>query len=245
MVNEEFARKVFGSADRAIGRSYKMKDGTRIQVVGIAEDGKYNSLTEDPVAGDVSSRSFNRPPPRPCWWCARGPVWTMADSRRRSHEGRFAATGYGVAGFHRNAGQDHWISSLVWSAHGNHLARCAGRDGRDAFHYRHLWHGGVFGKQAAQGTGNPCGARRATQGSAAGCAGAGVQVAWRLVRRQDCFWDFLATRVLAFIVYEATPRDPLVLAGVVLAMALLGLVATWIPAQRALSVNPLVLLRED
>ena len=55
----------------------------------------------------------------------------------------------------------------------------------------------------------------------------------------------LATKVLAFIVYQATPRDPLVLAGVVLAMALLGLVATWIPAQRALSVDPVVLLREE
>ena len=55
----------------------------------------------------------------------------------------------------------------------------------------------------------------------------------------------LATRVLAFIVYQATPRDPFVLAGVVMAMSLLGLLATWIPAQRALSVNPLILLRED
>jgi ABC-type antimicrobial peptide transport system permease subunit len=55
----------------------------------------------------------------------------------------------------------------------------------------------------------------------------------------------LATKVLVFIVYQATPRDPLVLAGVVLAMLLLGLVATWIPAQRALSVNPLILLREE
>jgi ABC-type antimicrobial peptide transport system permease subunit len=55
----------------------------------------------------------------------------------------------------------------------------------------------------------------------------------------------LASRVLAFIVYQATPRDPLVLGGVVAAMALLGLVATWIPAQRALSVNPLILLREE
>jgi ABC-type antimicrobial peptide transport system permease subunit len=55
----------------------------------------------------------------------------------------------------------------------------------------------------------------------------------------------LATRVLAFIVYQATPRDPLVLGGVVLAMALLGLLATWIPAQRALSVDPLMLLREE
>jgi len=51
--------------------------------------------------------------------------------------------------------------------------------------------------------------------------------------------------VLAFIVFEATPRDPLVLAGVVVAMALLGLIATWIPARRALSIDPMVLLREE
>jgi ABC-type antimicrobial peptide transport system permease subunit len=55
----------------------------------------------------------------------------------------------------------------------------------------------------------------------------------------------LASRVLASIVYQATPRDPLVLAGVVLAMALLGLLATWIPARRALSVDPSVLMREE
>jgi ABC-type antimicrobial peptide transport system permease subunit len=55
----------------------------------------------------------------------------------------------------------------------------------------------------------------------------------------------LASRVLAFIVYQATPRDPLVLAGVVLAMLLLGLLATWIPAQRALSIDPMMLMREQ
>jgi len=40
-------------------------------------------------------------------------------------------------------------------------------------------------------------------------------------------------------------RDPMVLAGVVLAMALMGLLATWIPARRALSVDPMILLREE
>jgi ABC-type antimicrobial peptide transport system permease subunit len=59
------------------------------------------------------------------------------------------------------------------------------------------------------------------------------------------FLGILASRVLANIVYEATSRDPVVLASVVLAMALLGLVATWIPARRALSVNPMILLREE
>jgi hypothetical protein len=54
-----------------------------------------------------------------------------------------------------------------------------------------------------------------------------------------------ATRVVSSIVYQATPRDPPVLAGVVLAMLLLGLLATWIPAQRALGADPLMLLREE
>ncbi len=55
----------------------------------------------------------------------------------------------------------------------------------------------------------------------------------------------LASRVLAFIVDKATPGDPVVLSGAIVAMALLGLVATWIPAQRALSLNPAALLREE
>jgi ABC-type antimicrobial peptide transport system permease subunit len=55
----------------------------------------------------------------------------------------------------------------------------------------------------------------------------------------------LASQVLAYIVYSASPRDPLVLTGAVLAMSLLGLIATWIPAQRALHVDPLMLLRDE
>ena len=58
-------------------------------------------------------------------------------------------------------------------------------------------------------------------------------------------FGIMAARVLAFIVYLATPRDPMVLAGVVLAMLLLGVLATWIPAQRALSIDPMMLLHED
>jgi ABC-type lipoprotein release transport system permease subunit len=46
-------------------------------------------------------------------------------------------------------------------------------------------------------------------------------------------------------VYEATPRDPLVLIGAVAAMTLIGLVATWIPARRAMAINPAQLLRQE
>jgi ABC-type antimicrobial peptide transport system permease subunit len=55
----------------------------------------------------------------------------------------------------------------------------------------------------------------------------------------------LATRVLSAIVYQATPKDPLVLGGVTITMLLLGLAAAAIPARRALAVDPLILLREE
>jgi ABC-type antimicrobial peptide transport system permease subunit len=55
----------------------------------------------------------------------------------------------------------------------------------------------------------------------------------------------LATRVLSFIVYQATPKDPMVLGGVTVTMLLLGMLAAWIPARRALAVDPLVLLRDE
>ena len=54
-----------------------------------------------------------------------------------------------------------------------------------------------------------------------------------------------AGQVLAFIVYMATPHDAHVLIGAVFAMVLLGLLATWIPAHRALSIDPLKLLRDE
>jgi ABC-type antimicrobial peptide transport system permease subunit len=46
----------------------------------------------------------------------------------------------------------------------------------------------------------------------------------------------LVNRLLVQIVYQATSREP---------MALIGLVATWIPAQHALGVDPARLLRDE
>jgi ABC-type antimicrobial peptide transport system permease subunit len=55
----------------------------------------------------------------------------------------------------------------------------------------------------------------------------------------------LATRVLSYIVYQATPKDPTVLGGVTLTMLILGLLAAWISARHALAVDPMILLREE
>jgi predicted permease len=48
VVSELFATRIFGSVANALGRYYKMADGTRIQVVGVVEQGKYYLLTENP-----------------------------------------------------------------------------------------------------------------------------------------------------------------------------------------------------
>jgi ABC-type antimicrobial peptide transport system permease subunit len=55
----------------------------------------------------------------------------------------------------------------------------------------------------------------------------------------------IASQLLSQIVYQATPRDPVVFAGVMVTMVALGLLATWIPAQRTLRVHPARLLREE
>jgi predicted permease len=54
-----------------------------------------------------------------------------------------------------------------------------------------------------------------------------------------------ATRLLGQIVYQANPRDPVVLGGAALTMVLLGIAASAIPACRALAVDPSQLMREE
>jgi ABC-type antimicrobial peptide transport system permease subunit len=55
----------------------------------------------------------------------------------------------------------------------------------------------------------------------------------------------LAGRLLGQIVYQANPRDPVVIGGAVLTMALLGLAASAIPALRALAIEPCKLMRQE
>jgi ABC-type antimicrobial peptide transport system permease subunit len=54
-----------------------------------------------------------------------------------------------------------------------------------------------------------------------------------------------ASRLLGQIVYRANPRDPVVVGGAVLTMALLGVAASAIPAWRALALDPSKLMREE
>src|SRR5215467_2775454 len=55
--NPVFARKVFGSVNDARGRYFKTRDGTCIQVVGLARGGKHTGLSGNQGPKLVSART--------------------------------------------------------------------------------------------------------------------------------------------------------------------------------------------
>jgi putative ABC transport system permease protein len=53
------------------------------------------------------------------------------------------------------------------------------------------------------------------------------------------------SRILRSALYGVTPTDPIGLAAAVAAVAVVGLLAAYVPARRALRVNPMTALREE
>jgi ABC-type antimicrobial peptide transport system permease subunit len=238
-VNREFASKILGSVPDAVGRYFKLRDGTRVRVVGLVEDGKYVNLTED-----QKPAMFFPLLQSPASW-----IWLVVRSTRDPQE---LATA--IRSELRSIDPGMVVAIRPWSTElGGALfpARMATISlGVLGMMGAMLSITGIFGMAAYSvskrlrelGIRIALGAQRkevleAALGRAVNLLAFGSAAGLLL--------GLLATRVLAFIVYQATPRDPLVLAGVVLAMSLLGLLATWIPAQRALSVDPVILLRAE
>jgi hypothetical protein len=239
VVNVEFARRIFGSVTSAVGEYYKLQDGTRIKVVGIAEQGKYTSLTEDPKAAMFI----------PFLQSPSSETWMVVRSSRDSQQ---------LAPAIRNALQDldtglpvyiqTWTKELDHPLFAPRMATLSlGVLGGIA---AMLSVTGIFGMAAysVSKRKKELGIRMALGAQRKEVLQAALGRAFNLLTfgsATGLLLGILASRVLAFVVYQATPRDPLVLAGVVLAMFLLGLLATWIPARRALSIDPMKLLREE
>jgi len=239
VVNQEFARKVFGTEERAVGGHFKIWAGARVQVVGVVEDGKYRTLSEDPQ-------------PAMFFPILQSPSSDTFIIVRSNRDVRQLATSLQERLRNLNTGLpftiNTWTKELDTALFAARAASMAlgVLGGLGAM----LAVTGIFGMAAYSVSKRlrELGIRIALGAGRGEVLSAALSRAFRLLAigsLAGLTLGLAATKVLSFIVYQATPRDPLVLAGVVVFMLILGLLATWIPARRALAADPLVLLREE
>ena len=240
LVNREFAVKVFGSVQKAIGGHFKFAGGgARAEVVGVVENGKYRTLTEDQQPAMFLSFLQRQ---------ASGTFLLVRSTRDPAEIS--GALESGIRGL--DAGLPFivrtWNHEMTWALFSARVATVA--LGVLGMLGAMLAVTGIFGMASYTvskrlrelGIRMALGARpkqvlRAALGRAFVVLVVGSAAGMAL--------GVLASKVLSYIVYQAAPKDPVVLGGVVLTMLVLGLAAAWVPAQKALGVNPTILMREE
>lgn len=239
VINRELAGKIFSTEAKAVGQYFKLQDGTRVQVVGVVEEGKYLSLTEDQQP--AMFLPFLQSPPSTAAVIVRSTSDPQKLAAAIRSKLRKLDAGLPVD-------TQTWNSMLSVVLFPALVATMAlgvlGTIGAM------LSITGIFGMAAYSVSRRlkELGIRMALGAQRKEVLRAALGRAIKLLAFGSVaglVLGIFASRVLASIVYQATSRDPLVLISVVVTMALLGLLATWIPAQRALSVSPLALLREE
>jgi predicted permease len=239
VVNREFARKVFGSVDKAIGGHFKFWGGNRAEVVGVVEDGKYRTLTEDQQP--AMFYSFLQHESTDTFLVVRSnrDPQGITSALERTLRGLDAGLPLNIGTWNRELDSALFAARVASIALGvlgllGAMLAVTGIFGMASYvvtkRFRELGIRVALGAQQKE-------VLRAALGRAFVLLAAGSVAGIVL--------GVLATKVLSFIVYQATPKDPVVLGGVVLSMLLLGLFAAWIPAQKALGVDPMILLREE
>ncbi len=237
VVNATFARKMWGDAP-AIGQRFIVLGHLR-EVVGVVEDSKYNEIAESPLP--VFYLPFSQKEQAHTTFVVR--------SQRAQNE-MAAALERTLSGFAPDAS----ITVQSWrDAMGGALfpARAAASAlGVMGLLAAMLAGTGIFGMAAYNvsrrmkelGIRVALGARTKHVMSAA--VGRPI-VLLGIGSFAGLLLCVFASRLLGQIVYQANPRDPVVVIGAVLTMALLGIAASTIPALRALAVDPSKLLREE
>jgi predicted permease len=239
LANRQFVLRMFGNTNGALGKRFRLSDGTLTQIVGIVEDGKYQALTEGQEPAMLLPSMPDADPQ--CYLIVRSqrdPEQLQKLMRAKLRE-LDAGLPVDIQSWNQLLDVVQFPAKVATMALGvlgtmGAILSITGVFGMAAYSVSRRMK--EFGIRVALGA-----RRTAVLESALGRAvrllavgsGAGLVL------------GILASRVLASIVYQATPRDPIVLFGVVVAMSLLGLFATWIPAQRALRVDPMMLLREE
>ncbi len=242
LVNQTFARTLFGNAQAAIGRRFA-EPGTHhadlYEVVGVVEDGKYDSLTEAQEAAMFWPLAQNNENDT-----------TLVVRSNRSPAEIAAALETLMAKIDPSLPVtiQSWPDTMA-------LVLLPARVATVALGLLGLL-AGILAATGIFGMASYAVARRLRE--------MGIRVALGAQRLQvlraalgrtmlllgvgsvaGLVLGALGSRVLASVVYEATVYDPLVVIGAVGAMVLIGLMAAAVPARRAVSVEPAALLREE
>jgi ABC-type antimicrobial peptide transport system permease subunit len=236
LVNQTFARRMFGNTP-PVGRHFLQ--GDLIEVIGVVEDGKYESLIEDPTPAMFFPLAQNN----------QGDTAVVVRSSLPQADTAAALNHVLVSVDSSLPFTLHsWSDELAPVLFPARLATAAlGVMGLLA---AMLAVTGVFGMAAYSVS------RRLKEFGIRVALGSRRMQLMRAALLRPLLLLFsgsvlglllgvVASGLLAHLVYQATSRDPLVLAGAVVTMTLVGMVATWIPARRALAVDPAQLLREE
>ena len=239
IVNQTFARKMWGDTP-AIGQRFILLGHLR-EVVGVVEDGKYHNMQEPPQP--VVYLPLTQSEQRGLVLAVRSP---------RAHNEMAPALERTLSSLEPNAliKVQSWHDVLggvnaLFPARASTAAL-----GVMGFLAAMLALTGIFGMAAYNvsrrmkelGIRVALGARAKHVMSAA--VGRPI-VLLGLGSLAGLLLGVFASQLLEHIVYQANPRDPVVVGGAVLTMALLGIAASAIPALRALAVDPSKLLREE
>ena len=239
VVNREFARKVFGSVDKAVGSHFKFWGDKRAEVIGVVEDGKYETLTEDPKPAMFFS--FLQFPASDTWLIVRSQrdPQEIAGALQRSMRRLDPALPLEIRTWNSELDSALFVARVATVSLGvlgllGAMLAITGIFGMAAY---------TVSKRLRE-----LGIRIALGASQRKVLGAALGRTFRLLAVGSIagmILGVLATRVLSSIVYQATPKDPVILCGVVLTMLCVGVAAALVPARRALAVDPMILLRDE
>ncbi len=243
IVNPVFARRVFavkpGLEQQAVGRYFVTGAKNRYQVVGLVEQGKYFTLTED------EQEAMFFPAGQ-----AKSTATTMIVRSRLTGGSTAAAISQALLAMEPSLPLEltSWQQSLGMVLFPSVVATTSlGLMGGLA---AMLAVTGIFGMASYSVSKRlrELGIRAALGAQRREVLAAALGKPARLLLVGSVLGlalGALASRLLAHIVYQATSQDPIVLLGVVASMMLLALIATWLPARRALHIDPARLLRDE
>ena len=241
IVNETFARKLFGNQS-AIGQRFMLWATAKYEVVGVVEDGKYATLIENPLPVmffPVTQGPGGLLPTRAVVLVrSQLPQDQITAALRKAVTGIEPNVPYTIAPWDDAIDRSMIpvrTATVVLSIMGMLAAMLAVT--------------GIFGMASYSVS-----KRLKEQGIRIALGAQHIQVMRSTLGRPamllligsalGLILGVFTSSLMSHLVVYATPRDPLILAGVFVTMLLLGLVATFIPARRTLAIDPAQLLRE-